>query len=54
MNLKKAVIGGSTATLNQGRIMLGQVGELYDIDFIIPKQAAYMTAIGAALLFQSK
>lgn len=50
VNLKKAVIGGSTATLNQGRIMLGQVGELYDIDFVIPKQAAYMTAIGAALL----
>ena len=40
VNLKRAVIGGSTATLNQGRIMLGQVGELYDIDFIIPKQAA--------------
>lgn len=54
VNLKKAVIGGSTATLNQARIMLGQVGELYDIDFIIPKQAAYMTAIGAAFLFQSK
>ena len=50
VNLKKAVIGGSTATLNQARIMLGQVGELYDIDFIIPKQAAYMTAIGAAFL----
>ena len=54
VNLKKAVIGGSTATLNQARIMLGQVGELYDIDFIIPKEAAFMTAIGAALLFQAK
>ena len=29
-------------------------GFYYDIDFIIPKQAAYMTAIGAAFLFQSK
>ena len=54
VNLKRAVIGGSTATLNQGRIMLGQVGELYDINFIIPKEAAFMTAIGAALLFQAK
>ena len=54
VNLKRAVIGGSTATLNQARIMLGQVGELYDINFIIPKEAAFMTAIGAALLFQAK
>jgi type II pantothenate kinase len=49
-NLKDAVITGTLATMEHAKILLGMVGELYGIHFIIPKEAAYATAIGAALL----
>lgn len=50
--LRDVVVTGTLATLNHARIMLGQVGELYNINFIIPKEAAFATAIGAALSYK--
>ena len=50
-NLTDVVVTGSLATLDLAKIMLGQVGELYSIHFVIPENAAFATAIGAALLY---
>ncbi len=50
-NLKDVVVTGSLATLNLAKVMLGQVGELYGINFVIPEEAAFATAIGAALMY---
>lgn len=49
-DLKDAVMTGTLSTLNHASVLLGRVGELYGINFIIPQEAAYATAIGAALL----
>lgn len=48
--LKKVVVTGSLAALPQAQKMLDAVGALYDIRFIIPEDAIFATAIGAALL----
>jgi len=44
-----AVVTGTLATPDLCRILLGQVGELYGINFIIPRHTPFVTAIGAAL-----
>ena len=40
---------GSLATLDMAGVFLGQVGQLYERNFIIPQHAAYAPAAGAAL-----
>ncbi len=44
------VVTGSLASLKLASLLIGRVGELYHVNFIIPKQAAFATAIGAALI----
>ncbi len=46
---KTAVVTGTLATLPQAESIFQAVGELYQLQFIIPKDAAFATAIGAAL-----
>ncbi len=43
------VVVGSLAQFDHARLLLGQVGQLYHKNFIIPQTPAYGTAIGAAL-----
>ena len=46
----RIVVTGSMAKLPQAAPMLKEVGALYGIDFIIPDNPAFATAIGAAAL----
>ena len=46
--IKKVIVTGSLAALPQAKAMLGAVGALYDLEFIIPENAVFATAIGAA------
>ena len=46
---KEAVITGTLATLPQTQGLLDRVGELYGFRFRIPRQAAFATALGAAM-----
>ena len=48
-NTKQIVAVGSLAEQAMAKLMLGQVGELYDYSFIIPEKAAFAAAAGAAL-----
>lgn len=50
--LAQAVAVGTLATIPQAREMLGAVGELYHLDFIVPHRAAFATALGAAALWR--
>lgn len=47
---KNVVVTGSMATLPQARPLFSEVGAIHNITFIIPENAAYATAIGAAAL----
>lgn len=49
-NIKSVVATGSVATFPAADSMLKAVGELCGMEFIIPKQARFATAIGAASL----
>ena len=49
--LREVVMVGGLCCLHHAGIMLGRVGELYGIDFMIPDHAAYATALGAAMLY---
>ena len=49
-DIKTIVATGSVATLPQAEELLGAVGDLCGVKFIIPKEAQYATAIGAASL----
>ena len=49
-DIKTIVATGSVATLPQAEELLGAVGNLCGVKFIIPKEAQYATAIGAASL----
>lgn len=49
-DIKTIVATGSVATLPQAQEVLGAVGNLCGFRFIIPKQARFATAIGAASL----
>ena len=46
---EKIVVVGSLATLDLAQQMLSQVTQVYGYPFIIPENAAFATAIGAAL-----
>ena len=48
--IKDIVITGSMATLPQAKRIFDEIGALYNLNFIIPCNAAYATAIGAAVL----
>lgn len=48
--IKKIVVTGTVATLPQAQSILDGVGMLHGVEFIIPEQAAFATAIGAAVL----
>ncbi|MBQ7096425.1 MAG: pantothenate kinase [Clostridia bacterium] len=48
--IKKVVFTGSLAALPQAKEMLEAVGALYDLEFIIPENEIFATAIGAASL----
>lgn len=48
--IEKVVFTGSLAALPQAKEMLEAVGALYGLEFIIPKQEIFATAIGAAIL----
>lgn len=48
--IKKVIVTGSLAALPQAKGMLDAVGALYDLEFIIPENAIFATAIGAASL----
>ncbi len=53
-SIKKIVVTGSAATFPKAKILLGEVGLMYDLEFIIPDNAMFATAIGAvALYFES-
>lgn len=45
------VVTGSLAALSPAGRLLGPVGELYGLNFLIPERPAFATAIGAAALF---
>ena len=49
-NTKNVVATGSMATLPQAKQFLCEVGVFHNLNFIIPDNAAYATAIGAAAL----
>ena len=49
-DLHKVVVTGSLATLPQAQEILSSVGDLYGLKFIIPENAIFATAIGAAEL----
>lgn len=49
-NIKNIVVIGSMATLPQAKTFLGAVEAFHNVNFIIPDNAAYATAIGAAAL----
>lgn len=49
--IQNAVFTGSLASLPQARVFLGDVGALYPrLNFVIPDNATYATALGAASL----
>lgn len=48
-SIRDIVVTGSVAGLPQAGELLGRVGQLHDMRFIIPADAAYATAIGAVL-----
>lgn len=49
-DIKTIVVTGSVATLPQAEELLGAVGRLCGVKFIIPEEAQFATAIGAASL----
>lgn len=53
LGINDVVMTGSLATLKNARVLLGHVAELYGVNFIIPKKAAFATAAGAAKLGMS-
>lgn len=49
--IRKIVVTGTVATLPQAQTILDGVAMLHGVEFIIPEQAAFATAIGAAALY---
>lgn len=50
-DLKKVIVTGSVATLPLAKVLLSEVGLMYDLEFIIPENAMFATAIGAAIIW---
>ena len=50
-DLKDVVVTGAVASLPQAKFLIGQVGDMYDLNFIIPDNATFATAIGATALY---
>ena len=50
-DIKDIVVTGSVATLPQASMLLGEVGIMYGLNFIIPENAIFATAIGAVTLY---
>ena len=48
---KNVVVTGSVATLPQAKRFLDEVGAFYKLNFIIPKDAMFATAIGASAFY---
>lgn len=48
--IKTVLFTGSVADLPQAKELLPPVSALYDLDFVIPPEATFATAIGAAIL----
>lgn len=49
-NLKDIVLTGYVATLNQAKAIFDKLSIMFDLNFIIPDNAQFSTAIGAALV----
>ncbi len=49
--IEKVVVTGSVATLNFAKELLGEVGMMHNLDFIIPDNAVFSTAIGAVKIY---
>lgn len=49
-DIKNVVVTGSVATLPLARELLNEVGLMYDLEFLIPENAMFATAIGAVNL----
>lgn len=52
--IREIVVTGTVATLPQAQKILDGVGMLHGVKFVIPEQAAFATAIGAAVLYFSE
>ncbi|HBN95384.1 MAG TPA: type II pantothenate kinase [Firmicutes bacterium] len=53
-DLKDVVVTGAVASLPQAKSLMGEVGDMYNLNFIVPDNATFATAIGAtALYFQA-
>jgi type II pantothenate kinase len=48
--MNQIIVTGSTATLPQAKVLLGRVGELYGVDFLIQEHSSFASAIGAAIV----
>ncbi|HWQ51255.1 MAG TPA: hypothetical protein VN369_05555, partial [Terriglobales bacterium] len=48
-NEDKVVLTGNVAEIPQARMLFDELGKMFAIDFILPENARYSTAIGAAL-----
>lgn len=53
-DIKKIVVTGSVAKLPNAKILLDEVGSMYNLEFIIPERAVFATAIGAVMLYFAK
>ena len=51
--IKDVILTGTLTTLPQAQEIFTAIGEMYDIRFIMPKQAIYATAIGAVMISES-
>ena len=49
--IREIAVTGTVATLPQAQSILDGVGLLHRVKFVIPEQAAFATAIGAAVIF---
>lgn len=49
--VKDIVVTGALASISQAKPLLGEVGALYNLNFVIPSDATFATAIGAAALY---
>ena len=48
--IQKVVATGAVASLPQANTMLNEVGALYGLEFVVPENATFATALGAAAL----
>ena len=53
-DLKDVVVTGALASLPQALPLLGEVGAMHNLNFVIPQNATYATAMGAIALYFQK